>query len=226
MPSKTRELLTPGFSFMLISWYLPTQSRYYEFIQNTRQVWITCSAYILAMLLILALITILNCRKRLKYRMEFTYVDQCNWWRWIFWGVEVLYTPLLINATWTGNCSFYTSRPALQVTDCGLSSSEPAQKYTAWGLKAGAVFAIIVACLYNLVLFFIIQEEKISNRFHELAVQKKEVEYAIGINKVWNTGKFFTFSSFNSGVLHMYHRIAFNMLPVIIVIGNMILYKD
>ena len=89
-----------------------------------------------------------------------------------------------------------------------------------YGLKVAAGLAILWATLYNLTLFWIIQSEKISTKFHEQAVQKKEVEYSYGINKVWSTSKFYTFSSFNSGVMHMYHRIVFNMLPVLIALGN------
>lgn len=80
-----------------------------------------------------------------------------------------------------------------------------------------------MACGYNATLFWIIQNEKVSTKFHEMSVQTKEVEYCIGLNKVWSTGKYYTFSSFNSGSFHMYHRVAFNMLPVLIVIGNIVM---
>jgi hypothetical protein len=97
---------------------------YYKFIKDFKQVWIACSVYIGALFVILFVLTTLRCRKRLKYRMEFTYTDTINWFRWIFWGIEILYTPLLVNATWTGNCSFVTKREAIIVTECGRFSEE------------------------------------------------------------------------------------------------------
>lgn len=55
---------------------------------------------------------------------------------------------------------------------------------------------------------------------HEQAVQKKEVEYSYGINKIWSTEKFFTFSSFRSGVGAIYHRIIFNLFCIIFIAIN------
>lgn len=50
------------------------------------------------------------------------------------------------------------------------------------------------------------------------------MEYSYGINKIWSTEKFFTFSSFKSGVGSIYHRIIFNMF-VLVFIGVNALQK-
>lgn len=48
-------------------------------------------------------------------------------------------------------------------------------------------------------------------------MQKKECEYSFGINKIWTMEKFFTFSSFKSGVGSIYHRIIFNMFAMVFI---------
>ena len=225
-PSKTRDQLTPYFSLLLVAWYVPTQNHFYAFITDFDKVWLTTCIYVGALVLCLILLSSFRCQKKLKYRMEFVYVDSCNWMRWIFLALEILYVPLLVNATWAGNCQFMTKRAAVIVTECGKNSEIQNEVWYYWGLKGGAIFALLTAVGYNMTLYYIIQSEKISVKFHELAVQKKEVEYAIGINKVWNNSKFYTFSSFNSGVTHMYHRIVFNMVPVLLALGNMLLVSQ
>ena len=78
------------------------------------------------------------------------------------------------------------------------------------------------AILYNFQLLNYIVRNKISTQFHEQAVQKKEVEYVYGINKLWTSEKFFTFSSFKSGVGSIYHRIFFNIYIMIFIAINAI----
>jgi len=78
--------------------------------------------------------------------------------------------------------------------------------------------AIVFAVSYNFALWRIIQKAKISNEFHEYQLQKKEVERVLSINSLWRTNKYFTFSSYKSGVMAMYHRIYFNALAIILVI--------
>jgi len=87
-----------------------TQDGYYAFMQDFDKVLITTGVFIAATILLGIALLFLRSRKRLKYRMEFTYVNECNWFRWIYWLLELLYVPLLVNATWSGNCSFYTKR--------------------------------------------------------------------------------------------------------------------
>ena len=43
------------------------------------------------------------------------------------------------------------------------------------------------------------------------------MEYSYGINKIWSTEKFFTFSSFKSGVGSIYHRIIFNLFALVFI---------
>lgn len=133
-----------------------TQDRYYNFITSFDQVWLATCVYIGSLLLVVTLLATLRCRKRLKYRMEFTYTDTCNWFRWIYWTLELLYVPLLVNATWCGNCSFHTKRAAVILTDCGRSSESQSERAYSWLLKVAAIFALLVAILYNLTLFYLI----------------------------------------------------------------------
>lgn len=121
-PSKTRDQLTPAFSLFLLSLYVPTQAHFYAFIQDFEMVWMTTAAYCGALLLLVLILSTMRCQKKLKYRMEFVYVDSCNWMRWMFMVLEFLYVPLLVNATWAGNCQFVTRRAALIVTECGRTS--------------------------------------------------------------------------------------------------------
>lgn len=121
-PTKTRDYGTPAFMTFLLSFHITTQDYYYEFMADFNKVLYTTAGFVCATILVGIALASMRCRKRLKYRMEFTYVDQCNWYRWIYWLLEILYVPLLVNATWCGNCSFYTKRAGLEITDCGRNS--------------------------------------------------------------------------------------------------------
>ena len=129
---------------------------FYEFITDFDQVWKATAAFIGALLFVMLMLTTLRCQPRLKYRMEFTYTNSCNWFRWIFWTLELLYVPLLVNATWCGNCSFVTKRAAVVLTDCGRNSEILVDRVYYWLLKAGAIFALVIAVLYNMTLFYLI----------------------------------------------------------------------
>jgi len=43
------------------------------------------------------------------------------------------------------------------------------------------------------------------------------VEYSYGINKIWSTEKYFTFSSFRSGVGSIYHGIVFSLFAILFI---------
>lgn len=123
--------------------------------------WIATATFIGGLVIVLILVSTFRCRKRLKYRMEFTYVDSCNWFRWIYWLLEILYVPLLVNAAWCGNCQFVTQRKAFTVTTCyshGTSENKrtDVQMLIYYALKVGVALAILWATLYNLTLLWII----------------------------------------------------------------------
>lgn len=44
------------------------------------------------------------------------------------------------------------------------------------------------------------------------------MEAVLHINKLWRINKYFTFSSFRSGVMAMYHRIFFNLLLLLLAV--------
>ena len=155
-PSKTRLLLTPMFSSILLSFHVVTQDMFYNFVTDFNQVWKATAAFIGSLIMVVIVLGTLRCKKRLNYRMEFTYTSKFNWYRWIYWTLEVLYLPLLVNATWCGNCSFVTKRAAVILTNCGRESEVLLDRVYYWLLKVGAIFALIIAILYNLTLFYLI----------------------------------------------------------------------
>jgi len=153
---------------------------------------------------------ILTCKKTLRYRLEFAYSNSCcNIYRIYFWFMEVMYVPFLLNVSWPATCKFWSERDAISFVDC----KEDGPLYY-WALKGLMCGSYLMAILYNFQLFSYIYKNKISTQFHEQAVQKKEVEYCYGINKIWSTEKFFTFSSFKSGVGSIYHRIIANLFTI------------
>ena len=191
-----------------------TQEAYYNFVQTFEDVRLWCLIYA-GVFLVIALINIgLCCNKKTKYRMEFVHTKSCNWFRTIFWLFEFMYLPLILNIAWTGNCKFYSVRDAITLTECIPESESTLWYYIMKGICAGA---FVLAIGYNIVLWRVIQHSKISTQFHEQAVQKKEVEYVLGINKIWSTSKFFTFSSYRSGWVSMYHRDEFNLFLMLLV---------
>jgi hypothetical protein len=74
-PSKTREFGTPYFMAILLSFYIPTENDLYMFMADFDKVVITTIVYVGATILLFILLASLSCPKRLRYRMEFTYVD-------------------------------------------------------------------------------------------------------------------------------------------------------
>ena len=87
-------------------------------------------------------------------------------------------------------------------------------------MKVMLFFSYFWAVGYNLMLLKIISQNKITTTFHEEHVQKKEVEYVLGINKLWATEKYYTFSSFRGGFGAIYHRIIFNVFAGVLIFIN------
>ena len=69
--------------------------------------------------------------------------------------IEALYVSLLVNATWCGNSSFATQQHVTVLT-ISKNKNTTVDLVIYWALKAAAIFALIVAILYNLTLFYII----------------------------------------------------------------------
>lgn len=174
-------------------------------MQDIKLVEYVVAGTFLVNLLLMVIGLVLTCKKTLRYRLEFLYSNSCNIYRVYFWFMELMFIPLLLNVSWPATCKFWSERDAVTFIDC----TEDGQIYY-WALKGIMIASYIMALLYCLQLFSYIHNNKISTQFHEQAVQKKEVEYSYGINKIWSTEKFFTFSSFKSGVGSIYHRIILN----------------
>jgi len=170
------------------------------------------AAAFLANLLLTIIGLVLTCKKTLRYRLEFMYTSGCNVYRLYFWWMEIVFVPLLFNMSYPATCKFWSERDAITFVDC----HEDGQIYY-WVLKGLMCGGYLMAGLYNIQLFSYIFRNKISTEFHEHAVQKKEVEYSYGINRIWSTEKFFTFSSFKSGVGSIYHRIIFNLFAMLFI---------
>jgi hypothetical protein len=174
-PSLTRQHLTPMFASWLLSFHLRSQEQYYIFIKDFNEIWVVTCIYLGALLVLIAILSYMNCKRRLKYRLEFTYSKSINWFRWVFWLVEALYLPVLANAAWAGNCSFFSKRAAVFTSKCYSNKTDPDDYESIdvlyhWLLKAAAYYAILMAVVYNLILLYIIQTQKISTQFHERAV--------------------------------------------------------
>ena len=217
-PSNIRKYATIYFAGLTGSAsYIGDQEDFYKFMQDFDLLKYVVVATLAINFLLVIIGLILTCKKTLRYRLEFVYNSCCNIYRVFFWFMEIMYIPLLINVSWPASCKFWTERDALYFIDC----KEDGMMYY-YALKGVMGGAYLLAILYNIQLFNYIFRNKISTQFHEQAVQKKEVEYCYGINKLWSSEKFFTFSSFKSGVGSIYHRIFFNIYIMIFIAINAI----
>jgi hypothetical protein len=155
----------------------------------------------------------LLCFKRLTYKIDFNSKKQgCTIYRIWFWVMEIMLIPLLLNISWPATCNFWTERDAITLIDCKEDGP-----VTWWIMKALQIAAFIMALLYNIYLLYILEKNKVNARYHEESIQKKEVEFVYKINNIWQNEKFYTFSSYKSGVLSMYHRIINNMFAISLV---------
>ena len=189
------------------------QNEFYAFMQNFKELQYVVAGTLALNLLFSLFAIVLTCKKTLRYRLEFANARSCcNIYRVYFWIMEIMYVPFLFNVSWPASCKFWSERDAIEFIDC---HEEGELKY--WALKGILIGSYVMAVLYNLQLFSYIYSNKISTQFHEQAVQKKEIEYCYGINKIWTTEKFFTFSSFKSGVGSIYHRIIANIFAMLFI---------
>ena len=211
-PSNTRKYLTVMFSAFNGSLYIMNQDEFYGFMQELTLIEYVIGGTFILNIVLVAIGLILTCKKTLRYRLEFMYSSSCNIYRLYFWLMEIMLVPLLINVSWPASCKFWSERDAVEFVTC-----EEHGNIRYWIIKGIMCGSYLLAVLYNYQLFSYIYRNKISTQFHEQAVQKKEVEYSYGINKIWSTEKFFTFSSFKSGVGSIYHRIVFNMFAVLFI---------
>jgi hypothetical protein len=133
---------------------------------------------------------------------------------------------------WAGTCSFDTIREGLKDE---LITYERIEEFNGfwffngtvvkWVIFGSAIVGLIVGHIHNAILFSIIQEQKISTLFHNETITKKEVEFCLGINRTWSVGRYYTFSSFKSGPMRMYHRIIFNLWCIYLVVALAVLTK-
>lgn len=212
-PTAARSWFTPLFTFSLGSFHIWSQDKYYNTIESMPASLIVTICFTVAMMLVFTAIYRSNGETRLRYRMEHVYVQKFNWFRWSFWFCELTYLPFLANIAFFGNCVFISERDAISPTTCDETGGA-----AKWFMKLLVGLALVLGFIYNLMLFDVIKSNRISNTFHEESVQKKEIEYELGINQIWVTGKFYTFSSFRSGLSNMYHRIVFNYFVYLLVL--------
>ena len=95
-----------------------------------------------------------------------------------------------------------------------------------WVMFSCSLIGYIMSLIYNWTLLYLIINAKISTTFHEDSIIKKECEFSLGINRVWVTESYFTFSSFKSGPLRMYHRIIFNLYCTLLVGAEILCVSD
>jgi hypothetical protein len=163
-----------------------------------------------SMLVVLIVMIVFIFSGKLKFRLENVYKSIC-WFKWLFWFCELSLLPLLFNVIFTGNCTFFTKRDVVVLANCQKD-----------GLYSPIIMIVIMSVafalvfMYIVVLIYIIQSAKISTAFHEESIRKKEAEAVLRLNLIWRVNKYFTFSSFKSGVTNMYHRIYFNLLAILL----------
>ena len=211
-PSNTRKYLTKMFMAFTGSLYILEQEEFYKFMQDLTLIEYVIGATFILNMILVTVGLILTCKRTLRYRLEFMYTSMCNIYRLYFWLMELLFIPMLLNVSWPASCKFWTERDAVKFVNCEENGT-----IHYWAIKGVMCLSYLMAILYNVQLFGYIYRNKISTQFHEQAVQKKEVEYSYGINKIWSTEKFFTFSSFKSGIGSIYHRIVFNLFAVLFI---------
>ena len=223
-PSYARKFFTTPMMLVLgTSFHIRDQEEYYDFMQSydlmykVILIWtgITAAFYITGWSV--------NIQRRLRFRIENSYSKYLNIFRIYWWICEIMYLPLLVNVAWPATCNFRTEREAIEelLIDCKSGGM-----LRWWLMKVMLTLSYVWALGYNVMLLKIINQNKITTAFHEEHVQKKEVEYALGINKLWSTEKFFTFSSFKGDFGAIYHRIIFNVFAGILVFINSSQFED
>ena len=221
-PSYARKFFTkPTLFFLGYLPYIDDQDAYYFFMQDYDLMY--------KVIVIWSAITVvfyfagwyLNFQKRLRFRIEGAYSKYVNIFRVYWWLCEAFYLPMLVSVAWPATCNFRTEREAITLLDCKAGGM-----VAWWVMKVMLGLAYFWAVGYNVMLFKIITQNKITTAFHEEHVQKKEVEYVLGINKIWSTEKFYTFSSFRGGFAAIYHRIIFNVFAGVMVFINSTQFED
>ena len=219
--------MTPWLTFFLLDFQIYSQWAFYQVI--TDDLWIFWTVMVwLGFILILSVYTCsISCSSKVKYRLS--YLPQTvNIYRWTFWTLEFLMIPVAFNLGWVGTCTFKTERHGVQLATCNMTAPEVPWRLTKfwdenWGFSYQwilFVFSFVgygAALVYNGFLLRILEDSKISTMFHEDFIEKKEIEYSLGINRIWATDFFFTFSSFRSGPLRMYYRLIMNIWSLLLI---------
>ena len=180
-PTRTRLDITPLFTSSTMSWHILNQIQYYGFITGGPVVAQITWVYLIISGGFFLFFTVFGTWKLLKYRLEEVHTS-VNWYRWMFWGAELCYFPLIFNLSWSANCQFTTQRAALTILPCSKQFDS-----VWWLMNASLVWSFLIAVGYNAVLIYIIQFSKISTQFHEASIEKKEIEYVLKINQIWKT---------------------------------------
>jgi len=71
-----------------------------------------------------------------------------------------------------------------------------------------------------------VHREQVSTILHEEYLQKKEIEFVVGVSELWLTRQFFAFSSFKGDVAKMYHRVLFNSAMLFLVFIHAVLEES
>lgn len=221
-PSATREWGTGFFAGAIGAFHIWDQPQYIHLIQEEEYVKLCCWAFLGVSILVAFFWLVVLKSTWIRFRLD-TVHTRVNWRRWWYLATELLYFPLIFNMAWLGNCHFMSKRDAISLATC--ANTDEAMY---WILKAVVAWALAWGLFYNGTLLQIIEYSKISSTFHEQSVQKKEAEYVLGINRIWKAQKYYTFSSFRSGIQCMYHRVVLNMFCWLLVLTEVLMseYSD
>ena len=181
-PSQLRHQATGMFTGFVLNFWIYSQDKFYGFMRDFDQVWYFLLCATGANLLFYGVsVGFLNART-IRFRIEknATRSSGCNFYRFWFWVMEIMMLPLLINVSWPATCNFWTARDAIELTDCKEKG-----ELIYWLMKCMKIFAFFCALGYNGWLLSVLRRNKISAAHHEVAIQKKEVEYVYKINTIW-----------------------------------------
>ena len=212
-PSSLRLWFTGMFSAFNFNFYILNQEDFYDFMADFGRVKIFLFGALCATLFFYGISIIFLSARKLRFRIENKQKRSgCNFYSVWFWIMEIMMLPLLFNISWPATCNFWSARDAIELTDC---KEDGMPSY--WIMKSVKILAFISAIAYNGYLFAILNRNKINSAYHEESVVKKEIEFVYEINNIWINEQFYTFSSFRSGLLNMYHRIINNMFAIVMV---------
>ena len=130
----------------------------------------------------------------------------------IYYSLELLVFPFLLNTVPQGACQFVTRLPDLKPYACW---SEPLHLIVV--IAAGCVIAIV--CLIAFAVRAVASSNYVydMDHDHEAYLRTKELEYVFDLSYVWRTSYYFLFASFRREGFTLYHRFIWYLFILVLV---------